>query len=31
MRTFIFAAAATILLAAPFAGAASAEEVVVKE
>jgi hypothetical protein len=31
MRKFIFAATATILLAAPFASAASAEEVIVKE
>ena len=31
MRKFIFAATATIILAAPFASAASAEEVIVKE
>jgi hypothetical protein len=31
MRKFVFAAMATVLLAAPFASAASAEEVIVKE
>ena len=31
MRKFIYAATAIILLAAPFASAASAEEVIVKE
>jgi len=31
MRKFIFVATATVLLTAPFASAASAEEVIVKE